>query len=150
VRPSVPVRERFYSRYTPVPIAGCWLWEGALLDGYGYIEAEGKSERAHRVSWKLHNGEIPPEMAVLHECDVRCCVNPQHLFLGSNQDNVTDKVKKKRCAKGEKHSRARVTEAQVRAIRVDGRPISEIAKSYGLGYQGVWAILHRTSWRHID
>ncbi len=153
MKPSVPARERFQSRYTPIPIAGCWVWDGALVDGYGHIQTGGNAGRtielAHRLSWKLHVGEIPAGMSVLHECDVRCCVNPAHLFLGTNLDNVRDRVQKKRSAKGDKHSRAQLTEDQVIAIRADKRPTALIAESYGVSYFTVWMILRRKSWRHL-
>lgn len=75
----------------------CWLWEGCLkADGYGWL-MRGKSINwtAHRYSWFIHNGEIPNNLHVLHKCDVRNCVNPNHLFLGTHQDNMLDMVQKK-------------------------------------------------------
>jgi hypothetical protein len=70
---------------------GCWLWTKAkTTDGYGQKHIDGKLEYAHRLSWKLHRGEIPAGLFVLHKCDVRNCINPEHLFLGSCKDNVLD------------------------------------------------------------
>lgn len=62
--------------------------------GYGQIEIDGRSQQAHRVAWMLHNGDIPTGLRVLHHCDVRNCVNPEHLFLGTQRDNVDDALKK--------------------------------------------------------
>ncbi len=77
--------------------SGCWIW---LLDtlpyGYGKIKVEGKTKRAHRVSWEEFNGQIPEGMCVLHNCDVPACVNPEHLFLGTQADNMRDMKQKSR------------------------------------------------------
>lgn len=150
MRPPIPLDERFKSRYTPIPESGCWIWEGALVDGYGAIDDEaGNGKRAHRVSWELQYGTIPQGAQVLHRCDIRCCVNPAHLFLGSNKDNIVDKVNKKRCAKGEVHSRAKLTNAQVRSIYTDTRPIKVIAEEHGVIYGTVYAIKHGYNWKHL-
>ena len=76
---------------------GCWNWKGGLSGcGYGYITFEGKKQGAHRVSYKLFNGPIPKNMLVLHKCDNRACINPDHLFLGTHQDNMDDMWEKGR------------------------------------------------------
>lgn len=78
----------------------CWIWTGAhLKDGYGEIFFNGQIVLAHRTSWELHYGVIPKEMQVLHRCDNPPCVRPDHLFLGTNHDNVLDSVSKGRRAK---------------------------------------------------
>jgi hypothetical protein len=76
---------------------GCWLWMASTKNGYGQLYAQGKSSQyAHRVSWKEHKGQIPKGLQVLHKCDVRRCINPEHLFLGTQADNIHDMVKKGR------------------------------------------------------
>lgn len=99
------LRERFYRRISKRP-NGCWLWTGALMSrkvarmNYGIIRNEiSKNEGAHRVSWRLHKGEIGPGLCVLHKCDNPQCVNPDHLFLGSHQDNARDRSQKGRGGK---------------------------------------------------
>jgi hypothetical protein len=92
--------ERFEAKIQPEPNSGCWLWDSSLTGGgYGTIglgtRAQGK-ELAHRVSWELFRGEIADGLWVLHKCDVRCCVNPDHLFLGTHSDNMRDCVAKNR------------------------------------------------------
>lgn len=94
-------QERFDAAYIPEPNSGCWLWLRVLNkkdDGYGTLRLNGICQSAHRVSWVLHRGTIPEGLWVLHRCDVPSCVNPDHLFLGTHQDNVDDKMRKGRHA----------------------------------------------------
>lgn len=84
------VVDRFLQHIESIPTAGCWIWIGAISNGYGWTGFEGKTEGAHRVSWKLFKGPIPEYTHVLHKCDIKCCVNPEHLHLGSNIDNIVD------------------------------------------------------------
>lgn len=80
-----------------VPESGCWIWMGALRDGYGRIRMpQAPITSAHRLSYQMRNGEIPNGLCVLHRCDVRCCVNPDHLFVGDRRDNTQDAFKKGR------------------------------------------------------
>ena len=82
----------------PVPESGCWLWMGRLNKaGYGTCnDGDGKASSAHRWSWWLSFGRIRNGLFVLHRCDIRCCVNPAHLFLGTHEDNMRDMVQKGR------------------------------------------------------
>ena len=93
------VEERFLAKVTKTET--CWVWEGAKRKyGYGKMVARDGGRivqmTAHRVSWELHFGQIPQGFNVLHKCDNPCCVNPEHLFLGTQADNVRDMVDKKR------------------------------------------------------
>lgn len=82
---------------TVLPKPGCWIWSGALRqDGYGVVKIHGKQIRAHRLIYQNLVGEIPEHLQVLHRCDVRRCVNPAHLFLGTDADNHRDKTAKGR------------------------------------------------------
>lgn len=99
----------------------CWLFRGHIdAIGYGRFPAFGEN-KAHRVSWVLHNGPIPEGMKVLHKCDVRNCVNPSHLFLGTQADNVMDMCAKNRQVSprryGEKNPMSKLTAERVREIR---------------------------------
>lgn len=107
VKGVVPIRfrvrngtniENWISNWSfPEPNSGCWLWTGSLnKSGYGETTWKGKLELAHRTSWALNKGQIPNGLQVLHRCDNRICTNPDHLFLGTNYDNVLDKISKKR------------------------------------------------------
>ena len=89
--------ERLEEKTEKVTESGCWLWLGSPgRHGYGEIRINNKIELAHRLSWKLFNGDIPRGMQACHRCDVRSCVNPSHLFLGTNMDNILDSMKKGR------------------------------------------------------
>src|SRR2546429_469655 len=99
----------------------CWSWVGGKFQsGYGYFRYSRKLLRAHRVAWLIAKGEIPDELNVLHSCDHPACVNPNHLFLGTDADNMNDKVAKGRARgakRGEMHHKARLTTGQVAEIR---------------------------------
>lgn len=89
------VQEFLDERAIPEPNSGCYLWEGAVGDtGYGVIRREGKNYRAHRYMWRLVYGHIPDNILVCHSCDVKSCVNPAHLFLGTHDDNMADMMQK--------------------------------------------------------
>ena len=149
---------RFWQKVNKKTENGCWEWlAGQTRNGYGLLKVSGISTRAHRFSWELHHGEIPKDksyfktMFVLHKCDNRLCVNPDHLFLGTAQDNISDMVAKGRAAIGETHGRAKLSEIQVRVIRryypaIAQTKLAEIFKSSTSRVSG---IILRQSWKHI-
>lgn len=90
------LKERFNSKYKKDK-SGCWLWTGSVSPtGYGRIAFKGTQHQAHRISYQLFKGDFDKSLFVCHTCDVRNCVNPKHLFLGTNKDNMMDMVKKGR------------------------------------------------------
>ena len=133
--------------------AVCWEWQGGRFrSGYGALCDEPPSRRmlgAHRVSYQLHRGPIPRGLAVLHRCDVRCCVSPWHLFLGTPADNHRDMLDKQRQARGETHGRAKLTWHQVelmRAIRAAGASVREITAQFGVSRSLVSLVLGGKIW----
>lgn len=91
--------ERFEEKYIRIPESGCWLWLASLNNqGYGHFN----EKYAHRVSFEITNGPIPDGLIVRHKCDVSCCVNPDHLLIGTQKENMQDAVNRGRIAKGEK------------------------------------------------
>ncbi len=130
--------ERFWRR---VDKSGdsCWEWTGyRRVDGYGEIGLGARGAgvgRTHRVAWELTHGAIPDGMFVCHKCDNRGCVRPDHLFLGTNADNVADMVAKGRSARGVALPQTRLTDEQVAALRADvlaGESQSSAARRYGV------------------
>jgi hypothetical protein len=137
----------------------CWLWTAATSGhmGYGnlYHSCSRNLRGAHRYSWGLHHGVIPEGLHVLHKCDVPTCVNPEHLFLGTNDDNLRDKLAKGRasCLKGEANGRAKLSEQDVRVIReryASGESQQRIADDYGVDQTAVGFIVRRVHWSHVS
>ncbi len=148
------LRDRFDARWIGEPNSGCWLWCGGLsANGYGAIYAGGKQHGAHRVAYELHCGIIPVGMHVCHRCDVRACVNPDHLFLGTIRDNNADMMAKGRNRyvplSGGANGCAKLTAADILAIR--GRPSTqrETAREFGVARSLISRIRQRKSWSHI-
>src|SRR5438270_8363407 len=147
-------RERFLAQVCPEPKSGCWLWRGPLNpDGYGMASFESRRYPAHRLGWLLFRSEIEPGLVISHKCDVRACVNPDHLFLGTPADNMRDMKEKGRKPMGEKHYRAKLTAAQVSRIRAmlseDRMYISEIAREFGVSYSTIHGIKTGTRWQGV-
>ena len=113
---SAPCRKAFHAdplrkllkRCVKDEASGCWLWVSQSGEGYGHLRIDGKSRSAHHASYELHVGPIPDGMRVLHRCDNPRCINPEHLFLGTQADNVADMVAKGRgwWQRGKAHSGA--------------------------------------------
>jgi len=145
--------ERFWKSVNKTD--GCWLWiSGVDPDGYGTFKGECNGatyKRAHRYSYALHKGKIPTLLQVCHTCDVRACVNPDHLFLGTSSENQLDKVAKgrHRTVGGADHYRAILTEGQARAILDDPRPHTQIAISYNVARTTISSLKARHSWPQL-
>lgn len=131
---------------------GCLIFTGQKTRaGYGRIlDENGKRVSAHRAAYYLAHGEIPEGMNVCHRCDVRLCVEPSHLFLGTHADNHADMVAKNRHhrPKGSTHGMAKITEADARAIYLDQRPAAAIAADFGIWAQMVYRIRAGLNWTH--
>jgi DNA-binding XRE family transcriptional regulator len=150
---KLTLREKFLAKVSP-RADGCWLWTGLIRpDGYGATRFEGKEQGAHRVAWKLFRGRVAPGLAVCHKCDVRACVNPAHLFLGTPAENARDMRAKGRDRRGEKHGSAKLTRAQVHRIKEmlaeDRMYMSEIAREFGVSQTTIRAIKTGRTWREV-
>lgn len=139
-------------RSSPEPNTGCWLWDGSVNRfGYGKASRRNRTVGAHRLSYEVHKGRIPEGLQVLHKCHVRCCVNPDHLYAGTAQDNMDDKMRRgrHRVPCGSDQPAAKLTDDQVRAIFADPRPNSAIARTFGVSRPAVSLIKNGHTWRHL-
>ena len=148
------IAQRFWDKVCKT--AYCWIWVASVTrKGYGqFSDSEiGRIVGAHQYSWFLHHGHYST-MCVLHTCDIRRCVRPNHLFEGTHQDNIADMVQKGRhkTNRGEDHKDTKFTEADVRTIfaRIAaGESRSILAKEYEVDYKTVYRIGARQSWKHL-
>lgn len=149
------IEERFWEKVDKsAGPDGCWLWTASCHpSGYGQFSYAEAMTPAHRVAWVLTNGPIPKDSWVLHHCDVRKCVNPAHLFLGTAADNSRDAVSKGRRPTGEAHRRSKLTKEEVLAIREEAAHGTmtqlELGQVYGVSPNHVSDIVRRKSWRHL-
>lgn len=149
-RPTGPLAPRFAKKVRPHK-SGCHTWVGTIKsNGYGVININGRIEHAHRVAWELAKGPIPEGMWVLHTCDNRRCVNPAHLWLGTQQDNIGDMVEKRRHNHGARNARAKLTVEQVRLIRLMSGTQAEIAKCFGVSDATICRVLSGRFWKHVQ
>jgi hypothetical protein len=152
---DMTVAERFERQWMPEPNSGCHLWLGAVADtGYGKIIALGQPKAsAHRVSYILHYGQIPADKWVLHRCDVRLCVNPHHLFLGTAADNSADMLGKGRHRtnpnRGTANHLAKLDDDAVRNIRTSPDTTAALARRFGMTYRAIMLVRTYQTWRHL-
>jgi len=151
---SLPERFRLKINFTE----SCWLWKaGKTSGGYGYYKSKGKQFPAHRFSWIHFKGSIPEGLFVCHKCDVRTCVNPDHLFLGNNQENTADRHNKGRTASLERNGNSKLTSKEIDEIRRLYRPghapfksefsTKSLAKRFGVSQTHICRIVNQQSWR---
>ena len=139
---------------------GCIEWTGPLNDGYGVTgvkKEDGKwaLKKVHRLAHEGYVGEIPEGLCVLHRCDNRKCFSPEHLFLGTYQDNANDMMAKGRGkpARGEAHGRSRLVEKEVyraRELYSDGMSFDEISKKFGVTPRSIRRIANKETWKHLE
>lgn len=140
---------------------GCWLWTASVIKsvGYGRFGLSGHkhgTEYAHRAAWRIFVGDIPEGLYVCHKCDVRACVNPKHLFLGTARDNMHDALKKGRIkiprasyASDESHQVAKLTNKQVLLMRSSDKSNDYWAKKFSVSRECIWAARTKRTFRDI-
>lgn len=148
------ITERFLAYLGERPSEGCWEWQGYRdPNGYGRLNIDGKPMLAHRLSWELHCAPVPEGLSVLHKCDNPPCVNPYHLFIGTQLANIADMHRKGRArqgvSRGSEHGCAKLSEDQVREIRASADKRINLASRYGVSRRQMADIQNGKSWRHI-
>jgi hypothetical protein len=156
------VKERFWSKVDKRGTDECWPWlAGKEGWGYGMFWFEGHTIHASRIAWLLTNGTIPENTFVCHSCDFSGCVNPNHLFLGTQKDNMTDRenigmrhAHLPPINRGEKHPRAKLNNALVEMAREAYKSgeygaVGKLAKKYDVNYFTLWNAASNKTWNHI-
>ncbi len=149
------VTERFRVKYHETE-TGCWIWFAAKdAGGYGRFKWNGRIDGAHRVSWEMANGAVPRQMDVLHRCNVKACVNPAHLYLGTQKDNMRDAMRDGLWVcpdrSGIRNAAAKITPETARAIRLEYAQgdVSQamLAAKFGMHQTNVSRIVRKANWR---
>lgn len=147
--PKTPISERFWKKVCISKPDDCWEWKsGKSRLGYGFFRrSTGIMVSAHRMAYELHEGSIDEELDVLHSCDNPPCCNPKHLYQGSHQQNMTDKIIRGRMGKVVKLSAAQVLE--IRRLVSSGKSQTEVARRFKVCGPTINAVVHRRTWRHV-
>ena len=151
-RPRIPISEKIANQVAKIPEAGCWIWLGTITNhGYGVMTLGRKTHIvAHRASYELKNGPIRDGMLALHHCDIKCCVNPDHIFLGTQPANMDDKVCKNRQASGIKHGMSKLTEEQAKEAKFGNVKPTELAKKFNCSATIIRQIRSGLYWKHLE
>lgn len=154
LRRTPPIEEHFWAQVKILGPDDCWEWRGhRSRKGYGQLWFIDQTIAAHRVAWILTHGTIPDGLWVLHKCDNPPCTNINHLFLGTNDDNVADKITKNRQAHGVNHPHAKLTEEQVIEARQrfakGGISMAALAREYSVSGVSMRCVLLRATWQHL-
>jgi len=150
-RARVPLCDKIEKNTIRLPESGCWIWMSTIeKSGYGRVCEGKKPLYAHRVSYEQKYGPIPNGLMALHHCDVRCCVNPDHIFVGTQQDNMTDKVRKNRQAKGCQHGNAKLTEKQAMEAKFGCAKPVDLAAKFGYSAAMIRQIKNGIYWKHLE
>lgn len=159
--PILPLEERLKSMATVNPKSGCWEWQGYKRNGYGRTiigsrkDGTRKFVAAHRIAYEVWNGEIPEGYEVCHKCDNPSCINPDHLFVGTRQDNIDDRERKGRnvVKLGEEQARSKLTKKTVKDARWEraykGTPFQQLADRYGVSKKTMQNAIKGVTWRCV-
>lgn len=151
-------KRRLYERCRLNKKTGCLEWQGAVINrvdrsrAYGVLRFRGRNVLVHRLSWEVAYGPVPEGLNVLHRCDNPRCFNPDHLFLGTQADNLADCIAKGRCSQGEGHYNSKLTEADVvtiRRMKASGSSYKTLREMFGVSQGVVQRVVAGKSWRHV-
>ena len=150
---NIDIRQRLEDKSVRLPWSGCVIWMGDCYPTeYGRISYLGRNHTTHRLAWQLAKGPIPNGLFLLHHCDVRQCMNLEHLFLGTQADNMADMQSKGRGAKGEINGNSRLTIGQAKEIRhrtIKGESQRKLAREFNVGKSTVARVINGRTWTHI-
>lgn len=152
MKPRPLTAEFFLSRVEIDPANGCWIWQRALTTrGYGQMRRDRKSKMAHRASYEFFVGPIPNGLVACHTCDNRACINPKHIFLGTQKENLEDMVEKGRSLRGPVSHKAKLTLDQVISIKARFGKQSDlsIARAFGVGGETIRKIRLGETWKNV-
>lgn len=142
------LEERYWTKVDRTDVDGCWPWTAhRTFDGYGVFWRDGRDWIASRVGWELAFGPIPDGMLVLHSCDNRACQQPAHWFLGTNADNMADKMRKGRW--GGKCVLTHEAVREIRQRRTTGESCAAIGRAFGVHRSTVSGIIRGERWRNV-
>lgn len=146
---------RFWNNVEIGEVDECWIWKGRIEQGYGRVYFDGRRRYVHQVAWELANDRtIPKGLCILHSCDTEACVNPAHLRLDSQAQNMKQMSERGRSTRGERSVQSKLTEEQVRVIRkIAGKKRitqREIAVLAGISYGQVRKIVSGERWKHVE
>lgn len=159
IQRATSLKEAFFSVITPGDPNECWPWPTVhTTTGYGALSHDGQAYGAHRASYEIHRGPIPPGLFVCHHCDNRPCVNPAHLFLGTAADNAADMAAKGRASRcgptrpsrGMDQPQAKLDDEKVRYIRRSSKGGPALADEFGVSRKCISLVRRRQSWAHVD
>lgn len=139
--------EASFWKHYEVDSNGCWVWNLTPdKDGYGTLKYKNKSKfYAHRAAYELAIGPIPEGLLVLHKCDNRLCINPEHLYIGTHEDNMRD-VRERNRRKGDKSGNRKLTQEQVNEIRASKDNNGVLGRRYGVSRKHVYRIKRYLNW----
>jgi len=152
----ISLEERFWFYTDKIDLDDCWEWKANKRNGYGRIYFDGRLHTAHRISWIIHFGEIPDKLKVLHKCDNPSCVNPYHLFLGTQEDNVHDMCNKNRNKYpiGEQVHKARLSRTSVikikRLYETGKFTLNKLAEDFKVSKGCISHIIKGRSWKWLE
>jgi HNH endonuclease len=149
-RKSLPIRDRIEENIERITESGCWIWMRAVdEDGYGRIKVKNSNRGAHKRSYEEFVGPVPDGIFVCHRCDIPSCVNPHHLFLGTNRENLEDRDRKGRQARRESHGNSKLSNqlaSEIRKLRSEGASLKDLSREFGLRVATVCMVAKGRIW----